>query len=165
MVAQANTTEWDINREIVLTRVIDAPRDLVFLAWTQEEHLTKWFGPSGFTIENIACDVRVGGMWRFVMVAPDGTRFDNRMIFREIQPPELIWVDHGRDVDDDPGRFQMRVTFDEQQNGKTVVTLRQLHPTKEQRAAGIGFGAVEMGLQTLDKLAAHARALRSAGKK
>lgn len=165
MVAQSKIADWDINREIVLTRVIDAPRELVFLAWTKEEHLTKWFGPSGFSIENIACDVRAGGMWRFIMVAPDGTRFDNRMIFREIQAPEMILVYHGRDIDDDPGRFEMRVTFDSQQNGKTVVTLRQLHPTAEQRAAGIGFGAVEMGMQTLDKLAAHARELQAvAGK-
>ena len=64
-------------------------------------------------------------------------------------------MDHGLDQDDDPGRFRMTITFDEQSNGKTVVTLRQLHPTAARRAAVIGFGAVELGLQTLDKLAAH----------
>ena len=165
MGTQSSLSGWDIDREIVLTRVIDAPRDLVFLAWTRQEHLTKWFGPSGFTIENISCDVRPGGMWRFVMVAPDGTRFDNRMVFREIRSPEMILVDHGHDRDDDPGRFQMRVTFDEQQNGKTVVSLRQLHPTQEQRAATIGFGAVEMGMQTLDKLAAYTQTLQASGAK
>ena len=67
-------------------------------------------------------------------------------------------MDHGSDVDDDPGCFRVTITLDEQADGKTVLTLRQLHPSVEQRAAGIGFGAVELGLQTLDKLARHLRA-------
>lgn len=148
-------TTWALDREIVLSRVINAPRSKVFEAWTKAEHLQKWFGPSGFTVENIECDVRVGGRWRFVMVAPDGTSFGNRMAFLEIVPPERIVVDHGSDVDDDPGRFRVTVTFDEQSDGKTVITLRQLHPTTEQRKATIGFGAVELGYQTLAKLARH----------
>jgi len=144
---------WSLDREIVLSRVINAPRAKVFEAWTNAEHLCQWFGPAGFTIENIECDVRVGGAWRFVMVAPDGTRFDSRMVFLEIVAPELLAMDHGSDLDDDPSRFRMTITFDEQSDGKAVVTLRQLHPTKEQRKATIGFGAVEYGYQTLDKLA------------
>jgi uncharacterized protein YndB with AHSA1/START domain len=59
---------------------------------------------------------------------------------------------HGSDIEDDPGRFRVTVTFDKQSDGKTVVTLRQLHPTVEQRNAVISFGAVELGLQTLHKL-------------
>jgi uncharacterized protein YndB with AHSA1/START domain len=104
-------------------------------------------------IENIECDVRVSGTWRFFMVAPDGTRYSNRMEFLEIVAPEYLVMNHGSDVDDDPGRFRLTITFDEQSDGKTVLTLRQLHPTEEQRKAGIGFGAVEMGYQTLEKLA------------
>lgn len=144
---------WSLDREIVLSRVINAPRVKVFETWTKADHLCQWFGPAGFTIENIECDVRVGGVWRFVMVAPDGTRFDNRMVFLEIVAPDLLVIDHGSDLDDDPSRFRMTITFDEQSDGKTVVTLRQLHPTTEQRKATIGFGAVEYGYQTLDKLA------------
>jgi uncharacterized protein YndB with AHSA1/START domain len=64
-------------------------------------------------------------------------------------------LDHGSDVDDDPARFRVTITLDEQADGKTVLTLRQLHPTVEQRDAGIGLGAVELGLQTMDKLARH----------
>jgi hypothetical protein len=67
----------------------------------------------------------------------------------------LIEFYHGADKDSDPGVFRITITFDEQSDGKTVVTLRQLHPTKAQRDAGIGFGAVEFGYQTLDKLAQH----------
>jgi uncharacterized protein YndB with AHSA1/START domain len=65
------------------------------------------------------------------------------------------------DDTDDPGRFRTTITFDEQSDGKTVITLRQLHPTKAQRDAGIGFGAVEYGYQTLEKLARHVESLRA----
>ena len=146
---------WALDREIVLSRVIDAPRTRVFEVWTKAEHLKQWFGPKGFLIETIECDVRVGGKWRFVMVAPNGTRFDSRMEFLAIVVPELLVMDYGSDVDNDPGRFRATVTFDEQSDGKTVITLRQLHPTKEQRMATIGFGAVELGYQTLGKLASY----------
>jgi uncharacterized protein YndB with AHSA1/START domain len=74
-------------------------------------------------------------------------------VFRKIEAPRLLEFDHGLDKDDDPAKFRVTVTFDEQSDGKTVVTLRQLHPTQAQRDAGIGFGAVEFGYQTLDKLA------------
>ena len=153
---------WSLDREIVLSRVLNAPRELVFQAWTEPQHLSRWFGPAGFGLETLECDVRVGGRWRFVMIAPDGTRYDNRMIFLEMKAPTLLVIDHGSDVDNDPCRFRVTLTFDEQSDKKTVLTLRQLHPTKEQRDAGIGFGAVEFGYQTLDKLAKHVDAMSAA---
>jgi uncharacterized protein YndB with AHSA1/START domain len=73
----------------------------------------------------------------------------------------LIEIDHGVDKDNDPGMFRTTLTFDEQSDGKTVITLRQLHPTKAQRDAGIGFGAVEYGYQTLDKLAQHVESIKA----
>lgn len=151
---------WALDREIVLSRVFDAPRDLVFRAWTEAEHFARWFGPRGFTTTIHAADIRVGGMLRFDMRAPDGKCYGNRIVFLEIERPELLVYDHGTDKDDDPGRFRVTITFDEQGREKTVVTMRQLHPTKEQRAVKIGFGAVELGYQTLDKLAEHLRSLR-----
>ena len=161
MTANAAERTWSLDREIVLTRVFDAPRELVFEAWTKPEHAMKWFGPKGFTCTLHEMDVRVGGRWRFDMIAPDGQRFTNRMKFRRIERPTLIEFDHGVDSDDDPGRFRTTITFDEQGDDKTVITLRQLHPTKAQRDAGIGFGAVEYGYQTLEKLARHVEALRA----
>ena len=149
---------WSLDREIVLSRVYDFPRPLVFEAWTKPEHISQWFGPAGYTTTTHEADFRVGGRWRFVMHAPDGRRYDSRIVFLDIAEPERLVFEHGSDVDDDPGRFHVTITFDVQSNGKTVVTLRQLHPTAEQRAAGIGFGAVELGYQTLDKLAEHLRA-------
>jgi len=152
---------WPIDREIVFARVIDGPRERVFDAWTDPEQLAVWFGPRGMTIETHEIDIRVGGVWRFDMVGSNGVRYDNRMTFLRIDRPRLIEVDHGADKDDDPGKFRMLVTFDEQTDGKTVLTLRQLHPTRARRDAGIGFGAVEFGAQTLDKLAEHLAARKS----
>jgi uncharacterized protein YndB with AHSA1/START domain len=152
---ESSLSTWALDREIVLSRVINAARDLVFSAWVNPQHLAQWFGPSGFKIETKEMDIRVGGMWRFDMIGPDGMHYPSRMLFRRIETPSLIEFDHGDDKDNDPGVFRTTVTFDQQSDGKTVVTLRQLHPTKAQRDAGIGFGAVEYGYQTLDKLAHH----------
>lgn len=144
-----------IDREIVLTRVLAAPRERVFQAWTDPAQIARWFGPDGFAVESLECDIRPGGRWRFVFTGPDGTRYDNRMVFLRIEAPRLIEMEHGSDRDDDPARFHVTVTFDSQADGKTVLTMRQLHPTPEQRDATIRFGAVELGLQTMAKLARH----------
>lgn len=146
---------WPVDREIVLTRLIDAPRTLVYSAWTDPEQIQQWFGPEGMEIETKEIDLRKGGVWRFDMVAAGGVRYTNRMVFLRMEAPAFIEVEHGSDQDDDPNRFRMLVTFDEQSNGKTVLTLRQMHPSSERREWGIGFGAVEYGGQTLDKLARH----------
>ena len=89
------------------------------------------------------------------MVSADGTVFTNRFDYLEVVPVERLVLDHGSDTDDDPARFRVTLTFDEQADGKTVLTLRQLHPSAEQRDEKIGFGAVELGLQTMQKLAHH----------
>lgn len=148
-----------IEREVVLAKVYEAPRELLFRAWTEREHFTQWFGPKGFTIAMHEFDMRVGGRVRFDMVGPDGTVYPNRMVFLEINAPERLIFDHGSDKDEDADKFRMTVTFDSQSDGKTVVTLRQLHPSKVRRDAVIGFGAVEYGLETLEKLGAHARGM------
>ncbi|MCX7633508.1 MAG: SRPBCC family protein [Turneriella sp.] len=144
-----------LNREIVLTRVLDAKKELVFAAFTTQQALEAWFGPAGFTTKTFEFDFKVGGRWRFEFKGPDGTAYGNRIEYTEISPPDRIAFYHGEDKDDDPGKFFVTITFDEQQNQKTVLSLRQLHPTAEQRKAVIGFGAVEFGMQTMDKLAAY----------
>jgi uncharacterized protein YndB with AHSA1/START domain len=127
----------------------------VFAAWTHADAFCDWFGPEGFTCTVREMDVRPGGRARFDMVAPDGTAYTNRFDYLEVVPGERLVMDHGSDVDGDPGRFRVTITLDEQADAKTVLTLRQLHPTVEQRQATIGFGAVELGLQTMSKLARH----------
>ncbi|MFT3927806.1 MAG: SRPBCC family protein [Myxococcales bacterium] len=155
--AEAELPKAVLDREIVLSRVFDAPRELVFRAWTEPEHFARWFGPKGFRIVMHEHDARVGGRVRFDMIGPDGTRYTNRMDYLEITRPERLIYEHGSDTDDDANKFHVTITFDSQSDGKTVVTLRQLHPSKARRALVIGFGAVELGYQTLDKLAAHLR--------
>jgi uncharacterized protein YndB with AHSA1/START domain len=156
---RSGEVNWSPERELVLTRVFAARRELVFRAWTEVEHLSRWFGPKGFTTTTHEIDVRVGGRWRFDMLAPNGQVFDNRMVFLEVTPPERLVFDHGHDTDDDPEKFRVTVTFEEQSDKKTVVTMRQLHPTKALRDVKLGFGAVELGHQTLDKLAEHLRGM------
>ena len=153
MVTQTAYANGELEREIVLTRVVDAPRGRVFRAWVEPKRMFQWFGPRGFRCEvHEASEAKVGAVWRFDMIAPDGRRFDNRMAILEIVPDERLVFDHGSDKDDHPDRFRVTITFDQQSDGKTVITLRQLHPSKTQRDGTIGFGAVELGFQTLDKL-------------
>lgn len=146
---------WSLDREIVLTRVLDAPRERVFRAWTEADRLGAWFAPRDFRCTIRHADIRVGGALRFDYVGANGVTYDNRITFLEIAPPAKLVFDHGADKDDDPDLFRVTITFDAQSNGKTVLTLRQLHPTKALRDAKIGFGAVEIGDTTLDNLAAY----------
>ena len=137
-------------REISITRVINAPRELVFDAYTNREHIDQWWGPNGFRNETAEMDVRPGGVWRFVMHAPNGTDYGNRIVYREVVRPERLVFDHGADVDNDPNQFHVTVTFDAKE-GKTKLTQRMLFKTAEQRAQAAGFGAIELGNQTLGK--------------
>ena len=148
-------TTWALDREIVLVRVLDATRQAVFAAWTHADAFCQWFGPDGFTCTVREMDVRPGGRACFDMISGGGTVFTNRFDYLEVVPVQRLVFDHGSDTDDDPARFRVAIVLDEQADGKTVLTLRQLHPTVEQRDAKIGFGAVELGLQTLQKLARH----------
>ncbi len=111
-------------------------------------------GPEGLSIESHEADIREGGFWRFDMVGVfEGKqqRFSSVMRFIQIVANERIIIDYGGE-DGDPNRFYMVVTFDEQGDGKTVLTMRQLHPSRERRQAVVTFGAVEYGLQTLGGL-------------
>ena len=153
--SSTDPTTWALDREIVLVRVFDATREAVFAAWTDADAFCQWFGPDGYTCTVREMDVRPGGRACFDMVSRDGIVDTNRFDYLEVVPVERLVLDHGHDIDDDPTRFRVTLTFDEQTDGKTVLTLRQLHPTAEQRAEGIGFGAVELGLQTMQKLAHH----------
>lgn len=148
---------WFSDREIVVVKVLKHPRARVFAAWMDPDALAQWYGPAGVRIENHNADLREGGEWRFDMVGTfEGReqRFPSLMRFLKIVPNELIVADYGTPEPDDPDRFAMTITFDEQSDGTTVLTLRQLHPSRERRQRVVGFGAVEYGLQTLDALAA-----------
>ena len=153
MVARNSETTSTSDREIVTTRVFDAPRELVFKAWLDPEHIPQWWGPNGFTTTTHEMDARPGGVWRFVMHGPDGVDYDNKIVYLEIVEPERLVYMHGDEVEAD--QFQTTVTFEEQ-TGKTRLTMRALFPSAAQRDYVVReFGAVEGGQQTLDRLGAY----------
>jgi uncharacterized protein YndB with AHSA1/START domain len=135
-------------REIVITRVFDAPRELVFQMWTDPEHVAKWWGPKGFTSTIYEMDVKEGGVWRFVMHGPDGTDYKNLVIYDEIVKPERLVYSHVSGP-----RFQMTVTFAER-GGKTELTARMIFESAAERTRVIKeFGALEGLSQTIGRLA------------
>jgi uncharacterized protein YndB with AHSA1/START domain len=140
-------------RVLTGTRVFDAPRALVFSAWTDPAHLAQWWGPNGFTTTTSAFDFRPGGVWRFVMHGPDGRDYENRITFDEIVVNERIAYRHGGGDDVEPVRFAQLVTF-EDIGGKTRITWRGEFPSAEERARVIRDYGADKGLaQTLARLA------------
>ena len=99
------------DREIVISRLIGAPRELVFEAFTRVRHLSRWWGPEGFTTKTRSFEFRVGGEWDFVMHGPDRTDYQEWITWREIVPPERIALLHGESRDD-PNAFESVLTFE-----------------------------------------------------
>src|SRR5262245_54382768 len=110
------------SRSIIGSRVLDAPRALVFSVWTDPKHLAQWWGPNGFATTTHAYDFRPGGVWRFVMHGPDGRDYQNRITFDEIIPPKRIVYRHDGGDDVEPVQFTQTVTFEDLGNGKTLLT-------------------------------------------
>ena len=146
-------------RSVTITRVLDAPRDLVFRLWTEREHMAQWWGPRGFTNPVCEMDVRVGGAIRIHMRAPDGTVYPMTGTFREITPPERLVFEAV--AEDHAGNALLRslttVTFADE-GGKTRLTVHAdavgLSPLAPQMLAGMEAGWT----QSLEKLAELARA-------
>jgi uncharacterized protein YndB with AHSA1/START domain len=138
------------DREIVLTRVFDAPRRLVFDAFTKPELLKRWFGPRGWSLVVCEVDLKVGGTFRFVLEGPDGKKMGMRGIYREIVPPERSV--HMESFDDFPGESQVTTVLVEQE-GKTTLTATVLYPSAEIRDAVIKSGMEHGAAESYDKLA------------
>jgi len=142
------------DREIVIARVIEAPRELVFEAYTRVQHLARWWGPDGFTTTTRSFEFRVGGVWDFVMHGPDGTDYQEWITWREIVAPERIALLHG-EFRDDPNAFESDLTF-EPVGEQTRVVMRTVFPTRELRDEAVEkYHAIEGGEQTLGHLAAY----------
>ena len=148
------------DREIVITRLFDAPRELLFDAWLDAKNIGKWWGPRGFTTTIHNMDTRPGGEWRFIMHGPDGVDYDNRVVYREIVRPSRLVYNHGSDTAGDPGEFLATITFVDL-GGKTALTLRALLGSVEQYEQKKKFGAIEGGNQTLDRLAEYVSNLKN----
>jgi len=142
------------DREIVISRLINAPRELVWEAWTDPKHLEKWWGPTGFSTTTKEFDFRVGGVWFHTMHGPDGTDYPNEMYYEVIKPPERIEYAHGGgdDVGVNDAQFHATITFEEE-DGKTRVTMKSVFQTAKQRNHVVEkYGAIEGGKQHLANL-------------
>ncbi len=134
-------------KDIVTTRVLHAPRERVFRAWTEPEHLARWWGPKGFTNTFSEYDLRPGGKWRFVMHGPEGGNYNNECTFIRIEPPGFIAWEHVS-----PPYFHIIARFDEIAGTKTQLTWTMRFRTTEERAKIIAFvqGKNEENLDRLE---------------
>jgi uncharacterized protein YndB with AHSA1/START domain len=142
------------DRELMVSRLIEGPRDVVFEAFTEVQHLSRWWGPDGFTTTTRTFEFSEGGVWEFTMHGPDGTDYPNWIQWMEIRPPDVIVLRHGEGPDD-PEQFSSTFIFEERTDG-TRVTLRSEFKTKALRdRAAEEYGAIEGANQTLDSLATY----------
>ena len=138
-------------RDLVVTRVFDAPLAEVWRAWRDPDLVKQWWGPDGFSCRTTRIDLRTGGEWVFDMIGPDGTVFPNHHRYTEVRPEEriaytLLWGEDG------PKHADAWASLEELDGG-TKVTLAMTFSTAAEYQNAKGFGAVELGLQTLGKLA------------
>jgi uncharacterized protein YndB with AHSA1/START domain len=142
------------DREIVMTRAFDAPRDLVFEAWTNPEHVRHWWGRRSSTMIHCEADVRPGGSWRYVTREENGMEVPFTGVYQEVTPPERLVHTEVFDVEPfnsgDPAL--VTVTFDENA-GRTTVTVTGLYPTKEVRDIVLGSGMEDGAAESYDRLA------------
>jgi uncharacterized protein YndB with AHSA1/START domain len=144
------------DREIVLMRVLDAPRERVFRAYTDPKAIPEWWGPRGFRTTVDTMDVRPGGAWRFVQVASDGTEHAFHGVYREIRPPERL-VDTF-EYEGMAGHVLVEtVTFDEVRGGKTKVTVTSRFDSEADRDGMLESGMEWGARQTMERLEEYLR--------
>lgn len=150
------------NREIIITRTVNAPRSLVWDVWTQPEHVKNWWGPDGFTNTIHEMEVKPGGVWRFLMHGPNGMDFPNRIVFNEVVKPSKLVYTHSSEDPKDPNVFVSTITFEEI-GQQTRITMRGVFPTAEERDRVVKeYGAIEGGQQSLRRLSAYLSTLDGA---
>lgn len=137
-------------RTMILERLIKAPRALVWGAWMNPETLPQWWGPDGYSCRTDRIDLRTGGEWVFDMIGPDGTVYPNHHRYAEVRPEErlrytLLWGENG------PKHADAWASFEETGEG-TKVILGMIFSEAAQYQQAKGFGAIELGQQTLGKL-------------
>jgi len=160
-------------KEFVITRVFDAPRELIWKAWTQPEQLTEWWGPKGMPISVQKFELRPGGVFHYSMRAPDGSNWWGKIVYREIIVPEkIVFINSFSDANENITRHPLSptwplevfntLTFAKQdglptrQGGKTTITLRggPINATEEERKTfEAGYGSIQQGFKgTFDQL-------------
>lgn len=150
------------DREVMMTRVFDAPRHLVYEAFSKPELLKQWFGPRGHSLVVCEVDHRVGGGFRFVLRGPNGKEMGMRGVYRELAPPDRSV--HMESFDDFPGEARVTTVFTEQ-DGKTIMTVTVLSPSKEVRDAVLQSGMEHGAAETYDRLAELLASMEAASSK
>jgi len=150
-VRAATTFTLSSDREIIMTRIFDAPRQLVFKAHTDPVLIAQWWGPRRFTTIVDRIDVRPGGAWRFINRTADGEEYGFRGEFREIVPPErIVWTFEFEGM---PGHVSVETATFEERDGKTRLTARAVYETVEDRDGMLSSGMEEGARETWDRLA------------
>jgi len=135
------------DRELLLTRVLNAPIELVWEVWTKPEHISKWWGPNGFTNTISKMDMKPGGEWNLVMHGPDGTDYKNKSVFKEIIKHKKIVYEHVTGP-----KFLATIQF-EAQDDKTFIKWHMLFETREEFIQTVKTFKADEGLkQNIDKL-------------
>jgi uncharacterized protein YndB with AHSA1/START domain len=144
------------DRVIEMTRLFDAPRELVFEAFTNPEHVPHWFGPRGWSVPVCEIDLRPGGAWRYVLRGPNDEEMGMSGVYQEITPPERVVTTES--FDDYPGESLNTLALTEE-DGKTRYTVTVLYADKETRDAVLASGMSEGAAETLERLAEHLETL------
>ena len=140
------------DRELVFTRVFNAPRQRVFDAWTKPEHLVRWYGCHSSSLIVCEVDLRVGGTYCFVARMTDGTEHALSGVYRDIVSPErLVFT---QSFNDDPNREALVAILFEERNGKTTMTMTALYRSAEDRQAVLDIGVARGMTETFERLAA-----------
>jgi len=156
------TADLSVGNEMRITRIFDAPPELVWAALTDPAHVDAWWGPDGFTNITEKNDFRPGGSWVFIMRGPDGTEFPNAITYREIDPPKKFSYHQGTSTVVDPDNDFTTVITLEDLGGKTRVVLLMTLKDQAKRDQLIrDYGALEGGKQHLDNLATYIDSLSS----
>ena len=146
------------DREIVMTRVFDAPRDLVFEAHTSCEHMSRWWGPRRYEITSCEIDFRPGGAWRIVHSGSDGQDFGFHGEFREIVRPErIVWTFEFEGM---PGHVSVDTLTLEEHDGKTTLTATSVFDTVEDRDGMLQSGMESGAAEAYDRLDEYLEVLR-----
>ena len=154
----AMTLSLPSDREIVLTRTFDAPRDLVFEAHSKAEHLRNWWGPRKYETSLCEIDFRPGGTWRMVHRGPDGEEFGFHGEYREIVPPEkIVWT---FEFEGAPGNVSVETATFEERDGKTILTASAVYDSAEARDAMLQTGMEDGAAETWDRLAEYLATMR-----
>lgn len=156
---QKTTIERTSDREVVVTRTIHAPARIVFEAWSKAEHFERWWVPKSIPCRLLSCtmDVRTGGSYRLVFAMdghPDMAFFGT---YVEVTPPSrIVWTND----ENGEGKGPVSTVTFEERDGKTLVVMRELHPTKEALDAAMASGSLDGTSETLDQLEEHVATLQ-----